>query len=440
MSANTILIIRIFLLLFFLLSYYFIIHPRFNHTAVALFAASLVVLFKFISLQEAIGYIDFETLGLLLGMMLLTTILKDTGIIELLAIRAVALSRGHLGLMLFYVMAATAIISSLLDNITSVLLIGPIIIFLTSMLHKNPYPFMLGLIFSSNLGGTATLIGDPPNILVASASGLTFLDFIVHVAPVALILFFVSFFFIFIMFYKDLSQRVSLDHLPSDNKKLIKNFHLMKIGLVILGFVILLFTFSHCLDLRLSAIAMGGGALLMIISRKTPAKIFAQIEWDVMMFFMSLFIIIGSLDKWGLLELLAANLTSLSDNIIILSIIIMITAGILSGIIGSIPFTVAFIPVVREIALNLQGHDLVIRGGTSVDLFPDSLPLWLALSLGACLGGLGTIFAGSPNLVIANLSEKTSQPIRFMNYLKAGLPLTCFSLIIGGLYIYLRYS
>lgn len=414
----------------FIAAYIFIITEKVHRATAALAGASLILILNILPLKEAwVEYIDFNTLLLLIGMMIIVAITKRTGLFQYVAIKAAKLARGRAWLVLITLSAATAVLSAFLDNVTTVLLTIPMAILIADTLGKSPIPFLMAGILSANIGGTATLIGDPPNILVSSAAHFSFMDFIINLTPIAIIIFVVTLLLLLLFFRRHFKVQPEMERKVAAFKErgAIRDPLLMKKSLIVLGLTLIAFTIHHRFNLLPSTIALGGAALLLFISRINPEEIFKEIEWPVLFFFFGLFILVGALEKVGIIESLARVILRATENPAAIVLIILWGSAFGSFILSAVPSVIALIPVVEQI-------------GTQLGLPPLEMNhLWWALALGACLGGNGTLIAASANLIVAGISEKTRTPLTFKNYFKVGMPLTLVSLFIASIYIYFRY-
>lgn len=427
----------------FVISYFFIITERIHRTKVAVLGAVLLVGFHILTQAEAFAFIDFNTVGLLLGMMLLISVIKETGAFSYIAIRITRMSGGNRWKILIWFCLFTAVASALLDNVTTILLIAPITILIAEMLSISPFPFLVSEIMASNIGGTATLIGDPPNILIGSATELPFLDFLIHLGPAVIIILGVILAALGILFRKELSAGgKDYDRIIAemDETKVIKNRSILRKSILVLSLTIIGFLFHNLIGLKPATIALGGGGILMIWSDADIEKHLREIEWPTLFFFMGLFILVGGLEKTGALEWLAASIVNLSDNIIFLCLALLWISALASSFLDNIPFVAAMIPLLMRISTtlfpNTQGLD---EAAYHAYYIQQSLPLWWSLALGACLGGNGTLVGASANLVAAGFSEKTRTPLSFRNYFRYGFPLMIVSIVIATGYILLRY-
>ncbi len=427
----------------FLASYVLIVSERIHRTKVAILGAVLLICFHIITQNEAFEYIDFNTIGLLLGMMLLISIIKETGVFTYIAIWITKKTGGNKWKILLWFSLFTALASALLDNVTTVLLIAPITILIAEMLDISPFPFLIAEILSANIGGMATLIGDPPNILIGSATGLSFIDFLVHLGPISIIIFAVTIVSIKIIFRKDLKTgKNDNEKIISgiDETKVIKDSKLLRRSIIVLGVTIAGFLIHNFLHLKPATIALAGGGTLLIWSGADIEKHLKEIEWPTLFFFMGLFILVGGLEKTGVLKWLAELILNISDSMVVLCISLLWISALASSFLDNIPFVAAMIPLLARITTtlfpNTQGLDDAAYHAYYIQ---HSLPLWWSLALGACLGGNGTIIGASANVVIAGFSEKTKTPLNFKNYFRYGFPLMLVSIILATAYILIRY-
>ncbi len=412
----------------FILSYIFIASEKVNKTIVALLGASLMLLFHIISQNKAFEHVDMNVISLLISMMVLVKIVEETGIFEFIAIKIAKLVKGSPFKIMVFLFLLTALFSALLDNITTVLLIAPVSILLAGELRISPIPFLLSQIFASNIGGTSTLIGDPPNIMIGSAAGLSFMEFVVNLFPLILIiLVFLSLTFYFLFGKK---MKVSNENrariMSFDEKKLIKNPKLLyKSAIVMIG-VIIGFGIHGFVDLEAATIAMTGASILMIVGKINPGKIFREVEWSSIFFFTGLFIMVGSLVETGIIGIISQKMLEFTKGDIEFTAKVLIWfSGIFSAIVDNIPFVATMIPLIQDLGTHLG--EKAIR------------PLWWALSLGACLGGNGTLIGASANIIVSNMAAKSGNKISFLDFLKYGVPITLGTLLISYFYILIRY-
>ena len=415
----------------FIFTYFLIANEKTKITkpTAALSGAMLLIIFKVISQKEAVNYIDFNTIGLLIGMMIIIAIIKKTGLFQYLAIKATKKANGEPWKIMLSFGLITAISSALLDNVTTVLLIAPITIVISDTLEINPIPFLITEILMANIGGTATMIGDPPNVMIGSNTHLTFLDFIINLGPIVLIILIIAITILFYIFSEELKVKSNLkDNIKEFNAKTYKeDKKLLVQSLIILTATITGFMLHNIIHIQTASIALAGAAILMLISDVLPEHIYREIEWKTIFFFAGLFILVGGLEKVGLLEQLAqATVNFTKGHYILTTIFLLWISALASTIIDNIPFVATMIPVIHSIN-QMTGNNF------------DITPLWWALSLGACLGGNGSLIGASANVVVADIANKHDYKINFKSYLKIGFPIMIISIFIASIYIYFRY-
>jgi Na+/H+ antiporter NhaD/arsenite permease-like protein len=427
----------------FILSYFFIITEKIHRTKIALMGGVLLIVFHILTQSEAFEFIDFNTIGLLTGMMLLISVLKETGVFSWFAITIAKRSGGNAWKILLWFAIFTAIASALLDNVTTVLLIAPITILIAEMLNISPFPFLIAEILASNIGGTATLIGDPPNILIGSATGLSFLDFMVHLGPIAVAVLVVTLLLLKVIFRGQLTtgdESIRKTIASMDETKVITDPVLLRRSLIVLALTVLGFLLHGWLGLKPATVALAGGGALLIWSGTDIEKRLGEIEWTTLFFFMGLFVLVGGLEKTGVLEFFAGRILALTDNLTLLCLCILWVSAIASAFLDNIPFVAAMIPLLMRISAalfpNTEGMD---EAAYQLWQLKQSMPLWWSLALGACLGGNGTIVGASANVVIAGFSEKTRNPLNFRNYFRYGFPLMIVSIVLASIYLLVRY-
>jgi len=417
-------------LLIFIITLYLIFSEKLHRTIAGLFGAAAMLIagkfFGFFSESEAILTIDFYTLGLLLGMMILVALLEPTGAFEFVAIKAAQLSKGQPGRLLVLLGLITTLLSMFLDNVTTVILIAPVTILICELLGFNPSPFLISEALLSNIGGVATLIGDPPNVLIATAAGLSFNDFLTHSLPIIIVVWVSALFLLKYLFRKDLKTTpTNIDGLmeltPSealkDGKTAVK-------VLIVLGLSILFFFLEELLHISPAFIALTAATIALIWVQPDPRETLSHIEWSVLVFFASLFIMVGGLEKTGLLEDMAHSVSSIAlYQPLLFSVLLLWVVAILSAFLDNIPITVAFIPVILNLAAD----------GINVN------PFWWALAFGAGMGGNGTIIGSTANIVVASLSERTRNPITVKLWNKRGLPVMLATLAVTTILFILTY-
>ena len=421
------------------LVYALLITEKVNRAILAMLGAALMVLFGIINQEQAVAGVDANTLALLIGMMIIVAITSRSGLFQYAAIKAAKSVRANPTGILVMLTLITAVFSAFLDNVTTVLLIGPITLLITEELDTRVFPFFVAEILASNIGGTATLIGDPPNIIIGSAAKLSFNDFLMNLAPIAVIC------LVVVVGIAYLANRKELARIPQASRDRIMKFKeaeaitdkgLMVRSLFVLTLVILGFTLGHGYGIQPGTSALSGAALLMFLSyirqrgesqQECTRRIFWEVEWVTIFFFGGLFIIVAGVEHVGLLEIFAEKILTLTDgDLMTTSFLIFWASGVLSAILDNIPFVATMIPLIQSTAPTFGGPDAI-------------QPLWWSLALGACLGGNGTLLGASANLTLAAFADKAKQPIGFVAFIKIGFPVTLLILMITNVYIWLRY-
>ena len=410
----------------FLVTYAVIASDRMNKTIAALLGGLAMIVLNVINQHEAFLAVDFNVIFLLAGMMVLAGILRRTGFFQWVAIRSIKVSQGHPFRILIVLSVITAVLSALLDNVTTVVLIAPVTLSIASILGVSPIPFLVSEILASNIGGTATLIGDPPNILIGSASGLDFVAFLTNMGPVALIVFVVFLLTLRFVFGGVLSVHEDAREaaLALDEREVIADAALLRRSLLVIGATLVGFLLHGQLGYEPATIALLGATILMLISRMDPEAVYREVEWPTLFFFVGLFILVEGIVHVGIIDELAARVFDLTaGNQAVTTLGLLWLSGIASGIVDNIPYTATMIPVVE----SLGADGLVIE------------PLWWALALGACLGGNLTIIGASANVVVANMAARAGQKITFRAFLPYGALVTFESLVIATIYMWVRY-
>ncbi|HEX6658552.1 MAG TPA: ArsB/NhaD family transporter [Ilumatobacter sp.] len=408
----------------FVLALALIATERVDRTKVALLGAVLVLLTQTIDQEHAIEAIDWNTLGLLVGMMIVVRVTEPTGAYTWVAIRAGQLSKGRPFAVVLSLAVTTAVLSAFLDNLTTVLLMVPITFLLADALDVDPIPLVIIEILVSNIGGTATLIGDPPNIMIAGATGLTFVEFIVNLAPVAIVTFAVVTAGLYWAYRSRLqiSPDAQTKVMELDAADSIEDARELRRTVPILAATILLFFAHQALHLEPATVALTGAAVMLLVTTQRVEDVLAGLEWPTLFFFVGLFVMVGALEETGAIEEVAngiADVTAGNRTAELLGIAWVSAIG--SGIVDNIPFTAAMIPVVEQL------------GGGEDDSY------WWALALGACFGGNATLVAAAANVAAAGMAARAGRPIGFVEFLRVGLPVTFVSMLIATAYIALRY-
>ncbi|AKC61258.1 ArsB/NhaD family transporter [Clostridium sporogenes] len=411
----------------FIIVYALIISEKVNRVVASLSGAAIMLILKLITQEKAFLKIDFNTIGLLVGMMIIVNITKRTGVFEYIAIKAAKFSKGNPIKILILFSIITAILSGLLDNVTTVLLIVPVTLVITKTLEIDPIPFLMCEIFASNIGGTATLIGDPPNLMIGSAAGLSFLDFVKNLAPVIVIILLVTLLGIKQLYKNSMktSEEDKKKIMALDESKAIRDMSLMKKSLTVLALTLVGFLLHGSLGFESATIAIAGSAILLAISKVEPDEILQETEWGTIFFFIGLFIMTGVLEDVGIMEVLAQKTLSVTKgHLVMTGIFVLWISAFASAFIDNIPFVATMIPLIKAMG-TMGGMDVA--------------PLWWALSLGACLGGNGTMIGASANLVVIGIAEKSGYKISFKDYFKLGFPVMIVSIIICTAYLLLFF-
>jgi len=407
--------------------YGLIIWDRFDRAVVALSGAMLMVLLRILDQQDAFKAIDFNTIGLLVGMMIIVSVIRRTGIFEYMGVRMVKLSGAEPFRLLIILSITTGILSALLDNVTTILLILPVILSVTGDLKLNPVPFIITSVFASNVGGTATLIGDPPNIMIGSQTELNFIDFLINNGIIILPML-VLFSFVFAWkYHKSLLTQDILKQkvLAMDENKCIKDRRLLKKCMIVFGLVIAGFFLHGALGFESSTIALTGAVVLMFVSGIDSELVLIEVEWKTIFFFSGLFILVGGIEATGVITMLARKVIEATGGNLFLTVMaILWVSAIASAFIDNIPFVAAMIP-------------LIIQVGEMSSM--DISPLWWALSLGACLGGNGTMVGASANVVAMGMAERNGYKITFGYYFRNVFPVMLLTVAISMIYIMIVY-
>ena len=421
-----------------LVTYAVIITEKVNRSIIALLGAGLMVIVGVLTQDEAIRGIDFNTIGLLTGMMILVSISRRSGMFEYMAVWSAKRARAHPGGILLLLQICTAVLSALLDNVTTVLLIVPVTLAITRELKVPPYPFLFAEVFASNIGGTATLIGDPPNILIGSLADLSFNQFVIHLTPVIVVVMAVQAAMIHLVWGKDMraSAEAEARVMAMREADTILDPVLLRQSLVVIGLVILGFVFARPLRVEPATVAMFGAAVLMFLDNKAHEserasenihKTFSDVEWITIFFFIGLFVVVHGVEVGGLLKLLADELVAATGGDMAKSgYAILWASAVLSAIVDNIPFVATMIPLIKNMAPAFGGADAI-------------QPLWWCLSLGACLGGNGTLIGASANLTVAGIAERNGIGFSFMKYTAYAFPMMLVSVAICHVYVWWRY-
>ena len=415
-----------------------IIQDRINRAIVALLGIAAMILPGLLTQEEAMRGVDVNTIGLLTGMMILVSISRRSGVFQYVAIRAAQQAKAKPAGILLLLSVATAALSALLDNVTTVLLVVPVTLHICKELEVPPYPFLFAEVLASNIGGTATLIGDPPNILIGSLAGLSFNAFVVHLTPVIVVVMAAQALMTHLVWGRELRSTPECQArvMSMAAVETIEDWTLLKQSLVVIGAVILAFIFARPLRLEPATIAMTGAALLMLCDNwshqaeqqtENVHRTFGDVEWVTIFFFIGLFVVVHGVEVGGLLKMLADRLVaSTGGDMARAGYVILWASAVLSAIVDNIPFVATMIPLIKSMAPAFGGEAAI-------------QPLWWCLSLGACLGGNGTLIGASANLTVAGLAERAGVPFKFGTYTLYAFPMMLVSVAICHVYVWLRY-
>ena len=411
----------------FLIVILLIITERVHRTAAAMAGAMVLILTGVMSADKALSYIDFNTIGVLVGMMIFVAIVRRSGMFEYIAVRAAKAVHGDPWKIMVAFTLITAVLSAILNNVTTVLLVGPMSIAIARMLKIDPVPFLMGQILASNVGGTATLIGDPPNIMIGSAAHLSFMDFLENTG-FAVLFILVGLILLMKIVYE---KKIELGTVDTgaieklDPSKSITNRALMKKGIIVLICVIVGFMFHDKLGIESSVIALTAAAVMLIIGREDVNEAIQDVEWTTILFFMSLFVVVGGLTETGIIKELASKIIDATNGHPMVTMLVLLWASaLLSSILDNIPFVATLIPLI--LAMQADGIDVT--------------SFWWAISLGACLGGNGTMIGASANVVLSDISTKHGYPITFKSYLKVGMPFMLLSIVISTVFLVVKFD
>ncbi len=418
----------------FIIVYAIIASEKIHRTTVALLGATILLFITHSSgydAKEAILHIDFNTIFLLIGMMVVVGIIKETGMFDYLAIKTLKYTRGKPLRMLVLYSIMTAVLSAFFDNVTTVLMIAPITIFATDMLKIDVKPFIISEIFAANIGGTATLVGDPPNIMIGTKVGMTFNSFLRNTAPISIINLFIVILLIILFYHKDFKGKYKTEIFEKINlqKVEIKDKRFLIKSLIVLTIIFVLFILQEQIGIEPSITALFGAALLILITKQDVEKVFERVEWGTIFFFIGLFILVGGLEYSEVLTLASEKLINLTKgNFHATVYLILWTSAMASSFVDNIPYTATMIPIIKHLisTFNNVPHQSIQA-------------LWWALSLGACFGGNGTIIGASANVVVQGLAEKDGHKITFMQYFKIGFVVMLITIITSSIYLKFLY-
>lgn len=404
-----------------------IVSEKLHRAACALIGAMLLVLIGILEPKEALGFIDFNTIGVLIGMMMFVAVVKNSGIFEYLAIKSAKIARGNPWRIMIAFMIITAVLSAFLDNVTTVLLIGPMTFSICQKLELNPVPYLMTQIMSSNLGGTATLIGDPPNIMIGSSADISFAKFVQYDAPIVIISMVAAVLMFRFIYKKGLTvtpEKMELI-MQMDEREQIRDHALFVKSVIMIFLVALAFILHDALGLKTSIIALSCAALMIMIGRQDVEETIHDVEWPTIVFFAFLFIVVGGLEKVGIIHAIADLMVSATgSHYVILMLVILWVSALCSAVLDNIPFVATLIPLIMT--MEAEGIDV--------------WPLWWAVSIGACFGGNGTIIGASANVVLTGIAGRRGYPITFVQFLKIGAPVMLMSVVLATFYLLVLFG
>lgn len=422
----------------FIATYALIVSEKINRAIVAGLGAALMIALGVLNQQTAISGVDFNTLGLLTGMMVIVAITRGSGVFQYVAVWSAKKVKASPWGILLMLSLVTAVFSSLLDNVTTVLLIAPVTLLISHELKMDPYPFLFAEIFASNIGGTATLIGDPPNIMIGSAVNLSFNDFLFNLAPIIPVIPALTLGIIYLIWGRSMhaTEQARARIMRFKEREAITDPLLLKQSMFVLALVIAGFIMAQPLRLEPATIAMFGAGLLLLLSNlKSSAdeqseevhKTFGRVEWITIFFFIGLFISVKGIEEAGVLRILADGVIGFTGaDLTVLSLAILWVSAVASAVVDNIPFVATMIPVIKSMAPTFGGAE-------------NLMPLWWSLALGACLGGNGSLVGASANLIVAGFAERAGHRIRFLKFMLLAFPMMLLSIGIASFYVYFRF-
>ncbi len=417
----------------FVVAFVLIATDRVHKTAVALVGAAIVVLLPVISSDDVFFShetgIDWDVVFLLLGMMIIVSVLRQTGVFEYVAIWSAKRARGSPLRIMILLVVVTAVASALLDNVTTVLLIAPVTLLVCDRLAINAAPFLMAEAFASNIGGTATLVGDPPNIIISSKAGLSFNDFLIHLTPIVIIVMVVLIVLLPRLFPGAFTvdpERVA-DVMSLEEKEAIRNPRLLIECGVVLVAVFAAFIGHSALHMEPSIVALLGAGVLVVVSRLEHTEYLSSVEWETLLFFAGLFVMVGALVKTGVMKKLAhLAITATGGNVLVATMVILVASMLISGFVNNVPYAAAMTPIVGDLAPALAGH-------------ADPGVLWWSLALGTDFGGNLTAVGASANVIVIGMAARSDNPISFGEFTRKGAVVTTVSVVLAAAYLYLRY-
>ena len=428
-------------IIIFLIAYLFIATEWVDKTIAALLGAGAVIMLHYIPYTDALQKVDLNVIFLLIGMMMIVNILTGTGVFEWISIKLARWARGNGIAIMLMLLLTTAVISAFLDNVTTVILIAPITILLSQILEIPAVPILIMEAVFSNIGGTATLIGDPPNILIGSKTSLNFNDFLVNLSPIILVIIAVSLALIFVLFrVKTKTQESARARiLRSHPEAAILQPVVLRRALIVFALVLLGFFLGRPLEIEPGIVALVGALMMVLVCRVELHKIMAVVEWNTILFFVGLFMLIGALEYNGVFEQMGTFMLKISGgNLLLTAMVILWFSAIASAIVDNIPLVMAMIPLVKGI-VPVFASQMGLAGSEDLVHVQIEAPLYWALALGACLGGNGSLVGASANVVISQIAKRNNCAFSFWGFTRYGLPFMLLSLVFCTVYIYLRY-
>ncbi|MDV2480693.1 ArsB/NhaD family transporter [Methanoculleus sp. Wushi-C6] len=412
----------------FLFTYALIIDERIHRAVAAMLGASIIVFLHIVPWEKIPEYIDLGTIFLLMGMMIIVNTARGSGLFEYIAIKTAKLAKGSPIRVLLLFSVVTAVTSAFLDNVTTVLLLTPMLLYIANVMRINPLPFLIAEIFASNIGGAATLIGDPPNIMIGSAAGLTFNEFIVNMGPIMVVDLIVVMGMLFLIYRKELrvsaaeQEGIAKTLADLNEQEAIRDRSLFNKSVAVIALVVGMFFVHDHLGLEPALVALIGASIFLFWSRQPPEEIFEKIEWPALFFFGGLFIVVGALVETGTIAAVAGLVVNNVHSEGEAMLIIAWFAAIASAIVDNIPLTATLIPLIQDMGVSM-----------------DTYPLWWALSLGACLGGNGTAIGASANVVVLGIAARNEISISFVEFLKVGMLVLFVTVAIGTAILWLNF-
>jgi len=418
----------IFAVVVFLVSYAIIISEKIHRTIAALFGAAVMSIFGVVTYELALEAIDFNAIGLLVGMMLIVGLTRESGVFEYIAVAIAKLGKGKPMFIMISLSIMTAVMSAFIDSVTMILLVVPVSISIARKLGISPMPIVFSEIMLCNIGGATTLIGDPPNLLIGSAAGFGFMDFVFNVGPIMVVVGAITLVILWLLFRKRLivdeeskQQLMEMDPRAEMKDKALAIKTLSVMGLTIVGFIL-----HQYIHLESATVALGGAAILLLVVQPDPKHVFRHVEWEVIFFFLGLFILVGGIRAVGVIEWLATQMISLTGGQLVeTGMMVLWLSSVAGAFVDNIPFTATMVPLIQDI-----GH---------MGIFADMDPIWWCLVIGACLGGNGTMIAASPNVVAVGLLEQEGYKFTFMRFMVMAFPLMILSVAISSVYLYFWY-